>query len=333
MTTIVPRRACGPSGSTVPALALGSFHTWERAVFEEAVELLRHAAAAGALMFDVAVYRHDFMGPGAAAHDSPTDLILARALQVAGIRREQYLLAAKAWFPPTQSIPLAQQLDELLVRHGAEHADHLIVESIDNPASFDLGAVVAEIGDILRAGTARHWAVNNWSAAQVDAAFTACARLGVAPPQYGQMKYGLAHRTVVEGAPFQELCARTGFSVQASRALAGGLLLGTGRARRPGQMLDWLDERAVALAARLREVAEGFGATPAQFALAYPLLDPHTANVLVGVRTPAQFDELLGAFDLLQRADHAALRAAADEFWIDRGRIDPTSGGGPGSER
>lgn len=330
--TSIGTRPCGPAKEPVPVLSFGSFFTWERSVFEDVVALLRRAVAAGGLMVDVAVYRADFLGAGSSDRDSPTDLILARALQVAGIPRSEYVLGAKAWFPPTQQISLSQQIDELLLRQGTDHADHMIVESIDHPDAFDMRAVVAEIGRIIASGRVHYWAVNNWSVAQVRHAFATAAELGVPVPQFGQMKYGLAHRVVVESPAFEALCDETGFSVQATRVLGGGLLMGTGEGRLANGRTDWLGQRSRELAGRLEEVARGFDASPAQFAVAFALTNARVANVLLGVRTLAQFEDVLGGLDLLGRVPVEDLRRAADEFWIDCGRIDPDSGGGPGSE-
>ncbi|MGH3587485.1 MAG: aldo/keto reductase [Pseudonocardia sp.] len=325
MTAVVSRRPSGPAGLEVPAMALGSWHTWDRAVFEEAVQIVKRAVDVGAAMFDVGVYRAGF---DTTPHDSPTDIVLARAVQVAGVSRADYVLSVKGWLGPDSSASnLGMQVDEVLLRHGTDHADLMILGGIADESAFDVEAVVERVHDVVRAGKVRYWGINNWSAANVRAAQEAARRQGLDAPQVAQMVYGLAHRTVCEGEPFTALCAETGLSLQASNVFDGGVLLGKGTDRHVAGDIHGTQAAIRAAQSRLGEVARSLGATPAQFGFALPLTHPATVNVLVGLRTMGQLEDLIGAFALVERLGADRIREAADEFWFDRGRADPASGG------
>jgi hypothetical protein len=46
-STPLPRRLLGPGGPQVPVLALGSWNTWDRMGFDDAVALVSRAVALG----------------------------------------------------------------------------------------------------------------------------------------------------------------------------------------------------------------------------------------------------------------------------------------------
>ena len=99
----IPQRRIGRDGPLTGVLSLGSWHTYDRMDFREAVTLLRTAVDAGITLFDVAVYGF----PG-----SPpvfTDVLFSAMVRAAGLRREDYLLSAKLWLEgyPAQSLRVA----------------------------------------------------------------------------------------------------------------------------------------------------------------------------------------------------------------------------------
>lgn len=317
-------RRLGHDGPHVSVLALGSWHTWDRARFEEAVELVRLAVDRGVNLFDVGVYRN--REPDGV--DSPTDVIFARVLQAAGIAREQYVMSIKIWlFPGENSAGRRRQLDEALFRFGTDHADGFVLGDILQ-ADFDMERLVGDVGEMLSSGQVRWWGVNNWSARELLDACAAARRQGVDLPRVAQLRYSLARRAIAEGRPFEDALAATGVCIQASDTLEGGFLAGQPAPARiiagdPGGL-----RRAIRdLAPRIAEIAAGFGASPAQLSLAFPLTNPRVASVLFGVRTLAQLRDNLGAVDLLA-AHGDELRTAVEELWLDRGVVSPEASWG-----
>lgn len=184
---------------------------------------------------------------------------------------------------------------------------------------------------MLSAGKARAWCVNNWAAAEI-AELTAQARtIGLQPPDFAQLKYGLTRRSVAEGGPFRALCEETGLLIQASDTFEGGLLFGPRRNGTPrwiGGDIGGTQARVRASVERIAEAAASLGATTSQLAIALPLVNPYTCNVLVGSRTPEQTMNNLGAFDLLTRHSAEEIREVAAAFWFDENAVSPDASWG-----
>ncbi|MFC6885192.1 MULTISPECIES: aldo/keto reductase [Actinomadura] len=312
----VPERRLGADGPWVPALALGSWHTWDRMDRDEAADLVRTAVGRGARLFDVAHY-----DSGPHAEGAVTDVLFGEAVRAAGIERDRYLLCGKLWLWDYPAASFAEQLKVALGRIGTARADYVVAG--DFLGETDLRAVVTDIAELVRAGRFTAWGVNNWSADDIGFACRFAADEGLVPPTFAQLKYSLARRSVPEGAPFAALCAREGLALQASDVLEGGILAGRLEPRRrigadPGGIRD----RIRAAYPEVERAAARFEATPAQLAIAYCLTHPAAANVLVGVSGLRQFEENLGALALLERHG-GELRDAVSRLWLDRGVVDP----------
>lgn len=91
MTTPLPRREIGRSGLHSSLFSLGSWHTYDRMDFADAVGMLREAVDRGVNLFDVGVYS----APG--APPVFTDVIFSAMVRAAGLDREEWLLSSKLW--------------------------------------------------------------------------------------------------------------------------------------------------------------------------------------------------------------------------------------------
>lgn len=333
MNTQIPTRSSGPSGIQVSELSLGSWHTWSRATDEEVMETVRIAIEAGVTLFDIGIY-----GDLNAPKPTSTDVTFARAVQALGLSRDSYQLAVKAFLPdPHRKVGgITEQIDDLLRRHGTDHAEFIVLgDLMFDPENFV--SILEEVKRCIDAGKARAWATNNWSAADMIRVTEDAASIGLQAPDYVQHKYGITRRSVPEGAPYAELCERTGLTIQASDTFEGGLIFGPrtdGTARKIGGDIGGTQAQIVASVDRLRDVAAELGGTVAQLAIAFPLTNPHTSNVLIGSRTPEQTRENIGAFDLLRRHSAETIREAVADFWFDRDVVSADSSWGtrPGDD-
>lgn len=325
-TPTVPTRPSGPSGTNVSALGLGSWHTWDRSEFTTVVDTIRMALEAGVTLFDVGVY-------GTKEDASATDQIFRRALDTLNVAREDWQLAAKGWLPggAIAGVPgLEEQLDFLLQRQGTDYAEFLVLGDLMNP-THDYTPFIDQVAAILHAGKARAWAVNNWSAAEVRELTGQARAAGIPGPDFAQLKYGLVRRSVAEGDPYRSLNEDLGVQIQASDTFEGGLIFGPrtdGTPRMIGGNIGGIHDQIRARTGAIEAAAKSLGATPAQLAIAVPLLNPATANVLVGARTPDQLRDNLGAFSLLARHSAAEIRAVAREFWLDAAVVSPDASWG-----
>lgn len=313
----VPTKRLGADGPLVPLFGLGSWHTWDRMDFDDAVALLRRAVDAGVNLFDVAYYN---MGPH--SENAQTDVIFGRAVRAAGVSRDAYVLCGKLWLWDYPKTSFDAQMRESLSRIDTDRADGVVVG--DFFGEIDLRAVVTDVAEQIRAGRFTWWGVNNWTAGDVTFAREFAAAEGMTPPCFAQLKYSLARRAVADGPDFGDLFA-AGLGLQASDVFEGGILAGKLQPTRGiGADPGGIREAIRASYPALERIASGLRATPAQVAIAFCLTHPATANVLFGASRLEQLEENLGALEVL-RENGQALRAAVDELWVDRG-VMPTDG-------
>src|SRR5690349_8329025 len=121
MTTTVPRRAVGTSELRASLLSLGSWHTYDRMHFEDAVELVRTAVDRGVNLFDVGVYAFPG-GPPAF-----TDVLFSAIVRAAGVARADYLLSEKLWIEGFGPDGFRPQLERALFRVGTDYSDLVIL--------------------------------------------------------------------------------------------------------------------------------------------------------------------------------------------------------------
>lgn len=312
----LPRRRLGTSDLEVSALSLGSWHTYDRMDFADAVTMVRAAVDAGVNLFDVAVYGAPGMPPVF------TDVIWSAIMRAARIPREQYLVSAKLWLEGFGDKGFRPQLENAFLRGGFDVADLVILGDLrrDDIALEDL---VDDLAALTRDGLIRAWGVNNWSASTIRALQDIAAVKRVPGPQIAQLKYSIGRRAIPDGEPFGRLFA-DGFAMQASDVLEGGILAGnTGQSREIGRDPGGIREEIKRHAAGVAEVARELGTSAARLAVAFTLTHPANVTTLFGATKLAQLEDNLAAIDLVERVGAAEIRALVEPFWADRGVIDP----------
>jgi len=306
-------RRLGPYGPQVSTLGLGSWHTWDRMPFDEAVAMVRRAVDAGVTLFDVAYYN---MGPH--PDDSPTDLIWARAMAEAGIRREEYVFAGKLWLWDYPAQDFTKQLTESLERVGIEKADTAV---IGDYMSIDIPAVMDDVAKQIDEGRLGSWGTNNWPYKDFAAAMEYCDKHGLPKATFVQLKYGIARRAMAEGPEYGELFRSGQLALQASDTFEGGILAGKKDTQRQiGADPGGIRQAIIGIADEVTEIAKGFGASPAQLGIAFALTNPAVANVLFGASRMSQLEDNLGALELYQRHGDE-IRAAVEHLWVDKDKV------------
>ncbi|RSN40144.1 oxidoreductase [Amycolatopsis sp. WAC 04197] len=313
----IPQRRIGRDGPLTGVLSLGSWHTYDRMDFREAVDLVRTAVDSGITLFDVGVYGF----PGA----TPvfTDVLFSAMVRAAGLRREDYLLSAKLWLEGYPEHNLRDQLDNALFRAGVEHADLVVLGDLRRDDT-DLHQLVLDLNELREAGLIRHWGVNNWSATTIRALHDFAAAENVPGPAIAQLKYSVARRSIPDGEPFAKVFGELGVTLQSSDIFEGGVLLGKNSgARQVGRDPGDIRERIAASAPALAKIAADLDATPAQLCLAFTLTHPANTTTLFGATSTEQLKDNLGAVDLVDRVGAERLRELVEPYWADRGVVDP----------
>ncbi len=315
-TTTLPLREIGRSGIRSSLFSLGSWHTYDRMPFEDAVAMLREAVDRGVNLFDVGVYSAPGMPPVF------TDVIFSGMVRAAGLRRDEWQLSLKLWLEGFGADGFRPQLENALIRVGVEHADLVILGDLRRD-DLDLRDLVLDLATLADAGMIRAWGVNNWSTSTIQRLIDIAAAEGVAGPQIAQLKYSVSRRSIPDGAPFARLWEQ-GLSLQASDCLEGGVLAGKINGDRqigrdPGDIRQRIIDDVPAFTA----VAESLGVTPAQLGIAFTLTHPALATTLFGASSVAQLRANLDAADLVDRVGAAEIRRLVEPFWADRDVVSP----------
>ncbi|GLU89413.1 MULTISPECIES: aldo/keto reductase [Agromyces] len=315
--TTIPTREIGTSGIRTGVLALGSWHTYDRMDFEDAVELVATAVERGITLFDVGVYGFPGMKPPAI-----TDVLFSAIVRGAGLAREQYQLSEKLWLEGYGEGGFRPQLERALFRVGTEYADLVILGDLRRD-DLSLRELVLDLAGLAEAGLIRAWGVNNWSATNIRTLLELAEAEGVPGPQIAQLKYSVARRSIPDGEPFAALWER-GFSMQASDVMEGGILAGrVEREREVGRDPGDVRARIVEQVPEFVALAESLDASPAQLAVAFTLTHPANTTTLFGATRMAQLEQNLAAVELAERVGAAELRRLVEPFWADRGVVDP----------
>jgi aryl-alcohol dehydrogenase-like predicted oxidoreductase len=290
-------RKLGRTGPEVSALGLGCMAMsgmYGPADRQEAIATIHAALDAGITLLDTG----DFYGMG---HN---ELLIAEALR--GVPRERYLLSVKFgalrdpagnWLgndtrPAVVKNALAQTLNKL----GTDYVD------IYRPARLDphvpIEDPVGAIAECVAAGWVRHIGLSEVGAETLRRASA------VHPICDLQIEYALTTRGIERAV--LPACRELGIGVTAYGVFSRGLLTGGWQ---PGEQAPGdfrahaprfqgeAGERNVAVAARLAEVAQGFGLTAGQAALAWVLAQGDDIVPLVGARKPKRVAEAVAVLE------------------------------------
>ena len=295
--TIIPRTEI-----RVSRLCLGTM-TFGTPVPE--TDALRLVAAAreeyGINFIDTAnMYEGYARAPGSAG--GVAEEIVGRA--VAG-RRKDFVIATKLGMKVgsapeedmTSPEAIRVQLRRSLKRLGTDYVDIYYLHRYD--PDTPPARIARAMGDELRAGLIRAWAVSNYTAEQLQALLAAAEEEGVPLPVLCQPQLSLLSRSALEA--LVPLCEKEGLGVVPYQVLHGGYLTGkyapeaaapagSRMAEKPGWMkpmgeADW----RIVEEARLRAAEEGISMTC--YALRWALAQPAVVSALIGVKRESQIKE------------------------------------------
>ncbi|MCC6193702.1 MAG: aldo/keto reductase [Burkholderiales bacterium] len=290
-------RKIGTTDVAVSVLSLGSWNTYNRMLFEDAVDFIRTAHGVGVNFFDTSFYP---VGPHQTLAGPHTEVIFGRMLEAAGLKRDDYVLTEKIWFYSYPEQSLDDQINRSLYRLNLKHADILSVAMPRDDT--DWTAILEQIAGIIRSGRARMWGAMNWTAAGLRRGWEICAQRNWPLPQVVQIKYNVLRRNVIENDEWRKLFEDTGITMQTSDSLEGGLLAGKLTPQREiGSDNGGLRPRFVEQFAEYKKIADKLGVSPAQLALAFCLTHPRTTSILAGVSSVAQLNDNIGAIAVAKR--------------------------------
>ncbi len=297
-------RKLGASDVEVSEISLGSWLTYSGGVErEQARACVRAAFDAGINFLDTA----NVYGRGAA------ETLLGEVLTEH--ERSSYVLATKVYFPMSDNDSglsakqIHKQIDASLERLRTDYVDLYQCHRYDDRTP--LQETMSALGEVVRAGKARHIGFSEWPAARIaeSLALPGVERWVSSQPQYSM----LWRAPEAEVIP---LCEREGISQIVWSPLAQGVLTGkylpgepppAGSRAASDSMSGFIDQliqpRVLEAVQRLVPVAAGAGLTMAQLALAWVLREPNVASAIVGASRPEQVHANASASELVLSAD------------------------------
>ena len=242
------------------------------------------------------------------------------------LTRDEYVLATKVSMPMGRAANqgglsrkhVLEGVDASLERLGHDYIDQLVIHRHPHGIPGQVQAPIEEtmeaLHDVVKAGKVLYLGASSMFAWQF-------AELQMTAQMHGwtrfvsmQNHYNLVYRE--EEREMNPYCARSGVGLTPWSPLARGILAGSykggfnagstdrsqGRDRRRTEGL-YRGAATFDIADRVAEVAEKYGKTPAQIALAWLLGKPAVSAPVVGVSRVEQLDQLVDACDIALDAD------------------------------
>ncbi|MEO6966976.1 MAG: aldo/keto reductase [Rhodanobacteraceae bacterium] len=313
-------RRLGSSGLSVSALSFGAWVTFGTAVDRKAArELIACAYDHGVNYFDNAeVYSR-----------GEAEKIMGDALADLRFPRDSWCVSSKVYFgsandpaPTQKGLSRKHVFDachQALQRLRVEYLDLYFCHRPD--PDTPIGETVWTMDTLIRQGKVLYWGTSEWPAESIREAHAIAQEHHLHAPTMEQPQYNLLQRERVE-IEYAPLYKAFGMGITIWSPLASGVLTGKYSQGIPqGSRLatrgyEWLRERLespegradLARVDKLLPIAKDLGASPAQFALAWCLKNPHVSTVMLGATRVSQLEENFGALDVVDKFDDAVMR-------------------------
>lgn len=309
-------RLLGRSGLRVSPLCLGAMTfgvgpgAWG-STDEEAAQIIDSYIDKGGNFIDTA----DFYG-----QMGGSERLLGKLL---GDRRERVVISTKYSLTTRPGDPnasgnsrrnMVRSVEDSLRRLDTDYIDLLYLHMWDFRTPVD--EVLRAFDDLVRAGKILYIGLSDTPAWQASRMQAIAELRGWSQFCALQIQYSLTERTVErEMIP---MAREMGMGVCPWSPLGGGVLTGKytradltataelGSRKGINAATGRISERALDIADVVAAIAKETGCTPAQVALAWTMVDKAVAAPVLGVRTPAQLEDNIGALAVDLTADHLA---------------------------
>ncbi len=304
-------RRMGASGLKLSQLALGSWITFSNQVdLREATDLLHAAYAHGVNFFDNA----DVYANGEA------ETLMGQAIQ--GLPREGLVLSSKVFWP-TMPGPngrglsrkhITESINASLKRMRVDYLDIYFCHRYDPDTPLD--ELIWTMHSLILSGKILYWGTSQWEPAQIAEACGLARSLNLIGPAVEQPHYSMLHRARVENH-LMPVTHGHGIGLTSFSPLESGILSGKysdgipDGSRASLENMGWLRDRltpeVLAAVKELGALAASLNATSAQLAIAWILRRKEITSVITGATSLQQLEENLGAGELAEKLDEAAI--------------------------
>jgi aryl-alcohol dehydrogenase-like predicted oxidoreductase len=305
-------RNLGRTGLKVSELCMGSMQFGWTSTEEQAFAVLDAFVASGGNFIDTADV---YSGWAETSWAGRAEEIIGRWMHDRG-NRQSLVIATKVRGsmgpgPNDHGLSRKHILDAVegsLRRLQIEYIDLYQAHSDDHEVALE--ETMEAFDNLVQRGLVRYIGASNYVAWRLMKALAISGANGFARYDSLQPNYSLAHRAEFE-RELEPLCLSEEVGVIPYSPLAAGFLTGKYRRNQPlpesgraeGVKRFYLNEQGFDLIDCLDEVAQGYGATPAQVALAWLLARPGVTSPITSANTPEQWNDLAGATEVALSAD------------------------------
>ena len=297
----------GSSGLKVSQFSLGSWMTFGRGVDQEITKKCIHEA------FDQGV---NFFDHAEAYAQGRAEEFCGNVLR--DFRREELVLSSKVFWggsgPNEKGLNKKHVIEPCHAALKRLHVDYLDLYFCHRPdPDTPIEETVRAMELLIQQGKVLYWGTSEWSAEQLEAAYSAAERLGMTPPTMEQPEYNLFNRDRME-IKYLPLFDKYGLGTTIWSPLASGLLTGKynqgipegSRATLSG--MEWMKDRILKperleAVGQLMEIAGDLSCSVGQLALAWCAKNPNVSTVITGATKIEHVRENLAAAELVDKLD------------------------------
>lgn len=302
----MPYRNLGRCGLKLSSFSLGGWTTFGGTVkdFTSVRSILRLAYEAGVNFFDIA----DIYAKG------ESEKIMGAALK--DFPRHELVISSKVFWPMSDDINdkglsrkhILESVNKSLQRIGTDYLDIYFCHRYDPETPVE--ETVRIMDDLIHHGKILYWGTSEWTGAQIQEAMDVCEKGGYYKPQVEQPQYNLIAREKFE-TDVRPKAKQHGMGLVTWSPLASGMLTGKydngvsdGRLSR----IDWLKEtlyteKNLQRVREMKKIADSFGCTRGQLALAWLAAQENLTSVILGATSIEQLQENLGALKVSINSD------------------------------
>ncbi|MBE0642573.1 MAG: aldo/keto reductase [Bacteroidetes bacterium] len=314
-------RFLGGSGLRISALSFGSWVTFGDQVDEDAAAAcMKEAYNAGVNFFD-----------NAEAYSAGlSETMMGNIIAKTGWKRSDLVLSTKIFWggdgPNDTGLSrkhIMEGTHAALKRLQTDYVDLIFCHRPDIYTPIE--ETVWAMNTLIQQGKVMYWGTSEWSAERIREAHDFARREHLIPPIMEQPEYNMFKRDRVE-AEYERLYSEIGLGLTIWSPLATGLLTGKYNEGIPdGTRLalpeyEWLRNRLmkkgweekIEKTRKLQKIADEIGATLAQMAIAWCLMNPDVSTVITGASRAEQVVENMKALDVVEKLEEDVLLAIED---------------------
>jgi len=302
-------------------ISLGAWVTYGHQVKEEEVayECMKAAYEGGVNFFDNA----EGYGSGSA------ETVMGKVLKKTGWPRKDYVISTKIFWGGKGPNDLGLSRKHIiegtqasLQRLQLDYVDIIFAHRPDPDTPLE--ETVRAFDYVINKGWAFYWGTSEWSGEQIATAVGIANRLGLIAPVVEQPQYNLFCRTRFE-VEYARLYKEIGLGTTIWSPLASGLLTGKYSkdkipedSRLAFSSVSWLKDQLLAGAGmngleekgfdqilekveKLKPIAESVGASLAQLAIAWTIVNQNVSTVITGASRKEQVVENLKALEISKK--------------------------------